>query len=231
MEIIAEIGSNHCGDFEIGKKLIDELYATGVTLIKMQLWRTEDLYLDTDYEKTKPFELSFELAEKFFNYCKGLGIDLFFSVFYEDAVDFCERIDVRYYKIAARTVENRKLVKKVLETGKPTYISFSSLYGDPIKEHNSIKGMGHDFIPMYTVSKYPSNIMNINFRHLSYFANQNGGFSNHDLTPTSVFYADLHKMKIIEIHMMLDDQPESPDIVCSWKISKLQEYKRRFIND
>lgn len=229
MEIIAEIGSNHCGDFEIGKRLIDELYDSGITLIKMQLWKAEDLYKGADYDKAKPFELSFELAEKFFKYCKEMCIDLFFSVFYEDAVDFCERIDVRHYKIAARTVENTKLVKKVLETGKPTYISFSSLYGDPIKSYNSIRELGYEFTPMYTVSKYPSHIMDVNFKHFSYFANRNGGFSNHDITSSSVFYADLHKMKVAEIHMMLDDQPDSPDTVCSWKISELRD-RRRFID-
>ena len=123
-EIICDIGSNHMGKIEIGKKLIDECNKNGCSAIKMQLWNADDLYKNTPiYETTKKLELDFDKAKILFEYAKKKNIDLFFSVFYPEAVDFCETLGVKYYKIAARSINDYKLLEYVADTDKPIFIN------------------------------------------------------------------------------------------------------------
>ena len=41
--IVAEIGNNHEGNFEVAKEMINEAAASGVDAVKFQTWITEDL--------------------------------------------------------------------------------------------------------------------------------------------------------------------------------------------
>ena len=225
MKIIAEIGSNHCGDFETGKELIDELKDLGVTHIKMQLWKADDLYKGTDiYETAKRLELSYELAEKFFNYSKSIGVELFFSVFYVDAVYFCERIGVKYYKIAARSINDTELIDKIFDTGKPVFVSFSQKYGDPINDYNRYSSKFVDMYPLYTISEYPAKLKDFRPGILKFMCEHRGGYSNHCLEYTTAFYNLVYGGDWLEVHVMLDNQDDSPDKVCSWTISKLKSF-------
>ena len=53
-----------------------------------------------------------------------VGIDLSASVFDEEKLDWCEEIDLKFYKIASRTVkEDVKLCNKIIDIKKETIIS------------------------------------------------------------------------------------------------------------
>jgi len=235
-QIIAEIGSNHLGDYEVGKKLIKSCKDIGCSLIKMQLWKADDLYKDSPiYEQTKKLELSFDLAKRFFDYANTIGIDLFFSVFYDDAVDFCEEIGVKYYKIAARSVRNYSLLVKVAKTGKPVFVSFS-VEGiqrdmDKVKEiFRNVLSSG-DIIPFYTVSKYPPEFSDFDVSVLKKIVLQNGGYSNHYLHEYTCIFAALLGASWIEIHVISRKYFSSPDVVCSWDFKQLDEFKKEWIDE
>ena len=65
--IIAELGSNHNGDMEIAKKLIQEAKEAGADCVKFQSWSKETIFskkkykdnffLKDDYRKRKDFNL------------------------------------------------------------------------------------------------------------------------------------------------------------------------------
>ena len=223
-KIICEIGSNHIGHIEIGKKLINECKNIGCSAVKLQLWKADDLYKDTSiYELTKKLELNFDMAKSLFEYAKKINVDLFFSVFYPEAVDFCERIGVKYYKIAARSINDYKLLKYVADTNKPIFVSFSNEYKYDINRLINIF-KGNQIIQMYTVSKYPPKSNDFDFDFLNRIIFGNGGYSNH--------YRDLYTCQLaiflgalwIEAHVMLKNECRtSPDNVCSLTVEQLKE--------
>lgn len=223
-KFVGEIGSNHMRKFQIGKKLIDACKENGCSLIKMQLWKADDLYKGSPiYEQTKKLELNFDLAERFFKYAKDQGIDLFFSVFYPEAVDFCEEIGVKYYKIAAGSLQDYRLLEYVGSTDKPMFISFSNEHKYDEKRLAKIF-KGNQVIQLYTVSKYPAKPEDFDCSFLEEIIFRNGGYSNH--------YTDLHACQLaiclgafwIELHVMLEKEcKKSPDCICSLTIDQLKE--------
>ena len=65
--IIAEIGNNHEGSFNVACKLIKEAKKAGVDAVKFQTYKTEDFVSPHEkkrFKKLKKFELSYEYFEK-----------------------------------------------------------------------------------------------------------------------------------------------------------------------
>jgi N-acetylneuraminate synthase len=48
--VIAEAGSNHNGDFELAKELIDVAAGAGADAVKFQTFRAEDMYVEESGE-------------------------------------------------------------------------------------------------------------------------------------------------------------------------------------
>ncbi len=79
--IVAEIGNNHEGNFELALKMIDEAYSSGVDAVKFQTFIPE-LFISKDekdrLEKLRSFQFSFDQFYKLFKYAKKKGL-VFFS--------------------------------------------------------------------------------------------------------------------------------------------------------
>ena len=91
INIIAEIGVNHCGKLHIAKKIIDLSKKIGADYVKFQTYITDELviknssladyqkrnlkYKLTQYEMLKKYELSFEDFNKLIKYCKKKRLD------------------------------------------------------------------------------------------------------------------------------------------------------------
>jgi len=68
--IIAEIGNNHEGNFQIAKKLINLAAKAGVDAVKFQTFKTEEFVRVEDikrFNQLKKFELSYDQFEKLKN--------------------------------------------------------------------------------------------------------------------------------------------------------------------
>lgn len=135
--IIAEIGVNHEGSFQLAKRLIDEACEGGAHAAKFQSYKAEKLaskfspaYWDMEKEPTKS---QYELFQKYDTfkpvdyqrlsaYCEKKGIDFLSTPFDLEAVDFLEPL-VPAFKIASADITNIPLLRKVAKTGKPIIIS------------------------------------------------------------------------------------------------------------
>jgi len=210
------------GYIDIGMNHIDACKKAGCTFVKFQLWNADKLYRNTPLYKTaKKLELKTDMAEILFEYGRKIGVDVFFSIFDYSYVDFCENLGVKYYKIAARSVHDKELIKSVAITDKTTFISFSKQY--PCNIEKTLK-LFTDPIPLYTISKYPPEISDFVFKDFNKIISLGGGYSNH--------YPNIHTCKtimdykpsFIEVHVALDKIcKNSPDIVCSINFKELEE--------
>ena len=136
---VAEISANHCGNFQLAKKLIKCAKVNGADAVKLQTYTADTMTLKSDkkyfkikqglwkgynlwnlYDKART---PLEWHKKLFQYGKSLGIKVFSTPFDNTAVDFLEKLNCPIYKIASFEMTDLNLVKKVSQTKKPIIIS------------------------------------------------------------------------------------------------------------
>jgi len=101
----------------------------GADYVKFQLYDHNKIY--KDHPEIPDSSLTKEQAKELFDYGEQLGIEVFFSVFDLERVQWCEEIGVRTYKIAYSQKDNMELREAVEKTGKLCFISGVNLYCVP----------------------------------------------------------------------------------------------------
>ena len=117
IKTIVEIGSNWSGDEKIGKKIIKAAKLAGADYVKFQMWKASDLYKNSEpfWNDIKRAEVTPEIAKKFKKYSDEQNIKFFCSVFYPEAVETLENLNVKLYKIASWTaaMKHKKSKKNI----------------------------------------------------------------------------------------------------------------------
>ncbi len=148
--IVAEIGGNHNGDIELGKKMIKAAKECGADAVKFQLYRREDLWtedhlrelndgvvklenvsnwstkelgLNNIFDQVDKFAIQEQEHIEFFNYARALGIDYGTSAFTKKDVDFCIDQRCANLKVASCDVTNLDLIEYVISKDYPTQIA------------------------------------------------------------------------------------------------------------
>jgi len=217
IKTIGEIGSNWNGDEKIGKKIIADTKNAGADYVKFQIWRANDLYKKSHphWKQIKKAEFSFRTAKKFKDYADKIRIGCFWSVFYPEAVDELESLNVKLYKIASITSafkhkHARETLEAVARTKKPVIISMG-LGGDVSILKRIFRNNKKFFL--YCISNYPTKINEINFNKIMKF----DGFSDHTegfLAP--ILFALKNKnsnsTKFLEKHISINESrgPDKP---------------------
>lgn len=135
--VIAEIGVNHEGSFDLAKKLIDLAKEGGADAAKFQTYKAEKIaakkspsYWDLSKEKTTS---QFELFKKYDTFgpdeyfklsehCKSVGIDYLSTPFDSEAVDFLDPL-MSFFKIASADLTNIPFLRKIASKKKPVILS------------------------------------------------------------------------------------------------------------
>ena len=112
--ITAEIGINHNGDVEIGKKLIDIAKEAGCDAVKFQKRNIEKVYSKEILESkrdspwgttTRDQKLGLEFEKQEYDeidkYCKQKKIEWYCSAWDVDSQLFLQNYDLKYNKIAS----------------------------------------------------------------------------------------------------------------------------------
>jgi pseudaminic acid synthase len=139
--IIAEMSGNHNGLLSNALKLVDLAAKCGADAIKLQTFTPDTITMKSKrkefYIKDKKnlwknnslFELykkahtPWKWHHKIFERAKKKKIICFSSPFDETAVDFLEKLNAPFYKIASFENTHFPLLKKVAKTGKPIIMS------------------------------------------------------------------------------------------------------------
>ena len=179
IKTIVEIGSNWNGDEKIGKKIIKAAKLAGADYVKFQMWKASDLYKNSEpfWNDIKRAEVTPEIAKKFKKYSDEQNIKFFCSVFYPEAVETLENLNVKLYKIASWTAamkhkKSKKTLETVAETKKPVIISTGM--GGNVSTLKQIFRKNKRYF-LYCISKYPTKINQLNFTKMKTF----DGFSDH----------------------------------------------------
>ena len=149
-----------------------------------------------------------EDAAQLKRWCDDDGIEFMASVFDEERFGWVELLGVKRHKIASRAVHDEALCRRVLATGKETFISlgFWERPGVPYEAGNARF--------LYCVPKYPCRLSELclpaSFRDSPY-----QGFSDHTIGIEAALVAVGRGAVILEKHFTLDKTLPGPDHVCS----------------
>ena len=95
IKIISEIHPQHHGSMDELERMVLQSKIAGADYIKLQLYDSFKLFGDND---RKYLEINEKELEYIKLYCENIGIEIFCSVFSEDKLKWCEKLNFKLYK-------------------------------------------------------------------------------------------------------------------------------------
>ena len=251
--LIAEAGLNHNGDFNIAKKLIDEAKKINCDAIKFQTFDASsrvskkvksvkysekaDGLREDIHEMFSRLQLSYLEFKKLFTYARKKKIEIFSTPFSLKDVDFLEKINVSFYKIASVDCVNLPLIEKIGYTNKPLILSTGmSDLGIVEDAVNTFKKTGNqNLILLHCLSSYPADEKEMNLKVIQTLKNIYNipvGLSDHYPGLEMSVLALGMGANIIERHFTLSKLYEGPDHILSsepQEMKKLSEISKNFV--
>ena len=221
--IVAECGINANSDIEIAKRQIDLATASGCDAVKFQVYNAGKLHgVDSPvYKDAKRGEFSYKDLEVLADYSP---IEWFASPFDIEAVDLLEKIGVKRYKIASRSMTDWALLHRINNISKPVYMSTGRHDTGAISKAISILDTC-DITLMYCVPNYPTKIKDLDFSRMTKMAELYKlpvGFSDH----TTGIFASMEAVrmgaKVIEKHFTVSRNLPGCDQVISLEFPELK---------
>lgn len=218
MFIVAEIGVNWEGNFELLENLLINLKKIGCHAVKFQAYSLDMIKDHPLRERLEKSAITESNVEEINELSKKIGIEWFCTPMYPDAVTFLEPF-VKRYKV--RESDGRILMKnltsplieRVLDTNKEVIVSVNE---NPTKskfyENKKIKWL-------YCVPKYPCKLEEINFEEIEKF----NGYSNHCDNIVAPLTAAILGAEILEIHVTADKNGDFIDNPVSFDLSEMKK--------
>lgn len=233
--IIAEASSNHGGDLNRAKKMIEVAAECGADAVKFQVFKAEKIAANTNDPRTivradeksvfvskdtklidlyRENELPRSWLPELSRNAKEHSIIFFATPFDEEAVDQLEKINVPAYKVASYELLDVPLLRKIASTHKPVIISTGMANLGEIEFALKIL-QSEKVIILHCNSTYPVPAENVHLRALETlrfaFPNRVIGFSDHTLGIAIPLASVALGAKVIEKHFYLDDGVQTVD--------------------
>ncbi len=244
---IAEISANHCGNFNLAKKLIKCAKVNGADAVKLQTFTADTMTIKSNKKYFKINEglwkgyTLWDLYHKartplswhksLFKYGRSLGIKVFSTPFDDTAVDFLEKLRCPFYKIASFEMTDLNLVKKVSKTRKPIIIStgMANLKEIEATVKTAKRNGAKDITLLYCVSNYPSSIEDFNLNNIQILKKKfkcKVGISDHSNDNRVAIASIASGAEVIEKHIALDNQKKGLDINFSLKGKDIKKLRK-----
>jgi N-acetylneuraminate synthase len=218
---IAEIGINHNGDLDITKKLIDNAKLAGFDAVKFQKRDINLVYSkkildtprkspwgETTREQKEGLEFSFEQYQLINDYCKSKKIEWFASAWDINSLNFLDKFDLNYHKIASAMIVDLHFLKEVAKRKKHTFISTGMSTIDDINKAVKIFNETQcSFELMHCVSTYPMKVEDANLETINDLKkryNCKVGYSGHESGLAVSYAAAMFDISSLERHITLD---------------------------
>ena len=215
--LVAEIGVNWNGDYELVKKMMLNLKTLGCNAVKFQAYNEETLGNHPQLDFLMKSAITEKNVQRIDEISNDVGIEWFRTPMYPEAVSFLNPFVTRFKirEIDGRALlRNQKtpLIEAIINTEKEIFVSSEKSPESCKYYHNpNIKWL-------YCIPKYPCSLDEINFKEISKFH----GFSNHCPEITAPLTAVNLGIDIIEVHVTEDKAKEYFDNNVSFDFSELK---------
>ena len=237
--VIAEIGNNHNGSFDLAVKLVDQAVAAGADCAKFQMRHLDQVYrqrslrkggedLSTEYvvDLLRRFELPPEDHRRLAAHCSRQGILYLCTPWDERSVDVLEDIGVPAYKVASADLTNLPLLDRLCATGKPLILSTGMSRREEVQATVNFLNERHAaFVLLHCNSTYPAPLHDIQLRWMDQLRTIHPlvGYSGHERGTAVTLGAVARGACVVERHFTEDRTMEGPDHAASLEFS---DFKR-----
>ena len=179
--VVADAGSNHNGDLERAKELIDIAARARADAVKFQSFLADNLTMprrgkddkedgkqkafnDKWYKVLKKLELPREWHKELQEYSRKKGLIFFSSCFDEEGADFLDNLGVPAFKIASIDLTNIPLIRHVAKKKKPVIISTGlGTLGEIEEAVEAVREEENEqIILLHSISYYPALVEDAN---------------------------------------------------------------------
>jgi sialic acid synthase SpsE len=225
--IIAEIGSNHNGEMELARQLIDSARECGCDAVKFQSWTPESLISKEEYDKNQKYNDSPKkhfgslkaMVEKYYlrteqhfelkKYCDKVGITFLSTPFSNSEVDLLEELNVPCFKVASMDINNLLLLEYIAKKCKPIILSTGMASLAEIESAvKTIEASGNrQIILLHCIAIYPPVYEDIHLNNILMLRQTFGypiGFSDHTKGVAIPLASIALGSCVIEKHFTLD---------------------------
>ena len=231
--VIAEIGSNHNGDMELCRRLIDSAKVAGAEAVKFQSWSESSLISGAEYarnteysDKKRHFGSLLNMVRKYqftpeqhteiSHYCQAQGITFLSSCFAPEEVDLLDSLNVAAFKIASMDVNHLPLLGYVASKHRPVVLATGMATLGEIERALAVlrHGGSGPVALLHCVSLYPPDPQIINLRNLQSLQcifDVPVGFSDHSLGTSIPLAAIALGACIIEKHFTVNKEMDGWD--------------------
>jgi N-acetylneuraminate synthase len=160
----------------------------------------------TNGDLKRGLEFSLEAYKEIDRFCKEHEILWSASPWDEASVDFLASFNVPFYKIAAASLTDAGLLRKINAMGKPILLSIGMSELDEIDKAVALLDK-KNLIIMHCVSQYPAEPENINLKVIHTLKERYGtlvGYSGHELDTVISVAAAAMGACVVERHFTLD---------------------------
>lgn len=216
--VIAEIGSNHNGDIDLCRQLIDAAAEAGADAAKFQSWTMTSMVSEASYRSSETLRAEMQAylftpeqhrtaAER----CQARGIAFVSTPFSNEEADLLELLDVPFFKIASMDINNIRLLRYVAAKGRPMVVSTGmATLGEIEQAVESIRAEGNqDIVLMHCVSLYPTKPSQVHLRNIEMLRTAFDvpvGFSDHSVGTAIPLAAIALGAHVIEKHFTLSKE-------------------------
>lgn len=215
--VVAEVGNNHEGNFEVAKELVRKAAESGADAVKFQTFITEHYVskLDTArFNRLKSFEFSFAQFSQLADLTRSLGLLFISTPFDLKSAEFL-RTAADAIKVASGDNNFYPLIASVAQSGKPVIISSGLSDLEHVRrivkfveEQWSKNGApAGELAILHCVSSYPVPPAEANLQSIPLLAKNFShtiGYSDHTIGIEAATLAVALGARIIEKHFTLD---------------------------
>lgn len=227
--IIAEIGENHVGDWEMAQRMVVEAARAGADIVKFQSYRGVDV-ADNDPEREwfQRVELPDEMHLKLARVARENGVEFLSSPFTLERARFlCEKVLLRSIKIASSEMLNRPLLRYVAGRAQTVYLSTGMATLEEVREAVDLLRNVPRVVILHCVTQYPLRDSDANLRAIpglrEAFPWREIGYSDHTIGLLAPVVAVSLGATVIEKHFTLDKGLPGTDHILAVTPDELRE--------
>ncbi|MBI4615893.1 MAG: N-acetylneuraminate synthase family protein [Planctomycetes bacterium] len=210
--VVAEIGNNHEGDFDLAGELVRLAARSGADAVKFQTFRTEHYVSradETRFRRLKGFELPPSRLAELASLARDEGLLFLSTPFDMGSAAILEGV-VDAYKIASGDLDFLPLLDRVARSGKPVVLSTGA--SDLARVERGVEFVherqraGSELAVLHCVSSYPVPAEEANLRSIPFLAGRLGvpiGYSDHTIGIDAAVLAVALGARIVEKHFTI----------------------------
>jgi sialic acid synthase SpsE len=221
VEIVAEITTNHFGEFDRLIKLIEGAKISGANSVKLQMRDVETFYSKeklnslyispfgkTFYDYRKALELNTHQIYDIIEYCRSININIFFSILDFISFEKYQKFRLDRIKLPSTISNNKKYIEHVVNVyNKEIVISTGMTDQSYIDFILKLPNSYDKLYLLHCISSYPVPLLDCNINIIKNFLNINNkvipGYSSHDIGSLGSILAISSGAKMIEKHIKI----------------------------